>query len=62
MTVVVIVFFMCFQFFLKATQLEQMKNDYIDANQSKEVALEILRQKKEVKMRHTVVTVTLSNQ
>jgi len=40
--------FVYFQFFLKATQLEQMKNDYVDANQSKEVALEILRQKKEV--------------
>ena len=50
------------QFFLKATQLEQMKNDYIDANQSKEVALEILRQKKEVKMRLTVVMVILSSQ
>lgn len=28
-----------------------MKNDYVDANQSKEVALEILRQKKEVRLK-----------
>ena len=36
------------QFFLKATQLEQMKRDYNSANESKEIALEILKQKKQV--------------
>ncbi|KAK2167667.1 hypothetical protein LSH36_25g01011 [Paralvinella palmiformis] len=36
-----------YKFFLKATQLEQMKRDYSCANESKEIALEILKQKKQ---------------
>ena len=52
--------FVNFQFFLKATQLEQMKNDYVDANQSKEVALEILRQKKEVRLNNKRIHITYS--
>ncbi len=35
------------QFFLKATQLEQMKHDYVKANTAKESAIDTLEQKRE---------------
>jgi len=37
-----------FQFFLKATQLEQTKQDYVAAEESKRVAVEVMKQKEKV--------------
>ena len=42
------ILFVGLQFFLKATQLQNMKNDYMVANESKEDAQRILEQKKQV--------------
>lgn len=36
------------QFFLKATQLEQTKQDYVAAEESKRVAAEVMKQKEKV--------------